>query len=137
MTSALDLFSEFAVDEKAEQDGVWRDYGDISFLVARSGNRAYRQKFIRLYKPHERLLKLDTPASEAKSIEIMVDVMSTAILLNWKGKLVVEKGGAPVEYSVENAKKALGITAFRELIEEWSKDFDAFKAVKEEDAAKN
>lgn len=137
MTAALDLFAEFAVDEKAEQEGVWRDYGENSFLIARSGNRAYRQKFLRLYKPHERLLKTDSVAAEVKSMEIMADVMSSTVLLNWKGKIVVEKGGAPMDYSTDNAKKALMIPGFREMVEEWSKDFDAYKAVKEDETVKN
>ena len=137
MSQALDLFAEFAVDEKAESEGVWRDYGDVQFLVARAGNRKYREKFLRLYKPHERLLKGNSEAAEKKSAEIMADVMSTTILLNWKGKLVVEKGGQPVEYSVENARKALMIPRFREVISEFADDFDSYKAVKEDQDEKN
>lgn len=134
---ALDLFSEFAVDEKTSQEGVWRDYGNNKFLIAQKGNRQYRKRFMKLYKPNERLLRLDTEAAEAKSNEIMADTMANTILLNWTGKLIVEKGGQPVEYSVENAKKALMLPKFRELVEEWSEDFDAFKAVKDEEDEKN
>jgi Zn-finger nucleic acid-binding protein len=137
MTTALDLFAEFAVDTVAEKEGVWCDYGDMHFLVAMSGNRKYREKFMRLYKPHERLLKGNSQAAAQKSQEIMADVMSTTILLDWKGKMVVEKGGDPVEYSSENARKALMMPKFRELISEFSNDFAQFKAVKDEEDVKN
>jgi hypothetical protein len=137
MTTALDLFAEFAVDEKAAQEGVWHDYGDVKFLVAQAGNRHFRQRFLKLYKPHERLLKTDSVAAETKSNEIMADTMAHTILLNWQGKLIVEKGGQPVEYSIENATKALMLPAFREMVEEWSKDFASYQAVKEGDVEKN
>lgn len=137
MTQALNLFAEFATDETREKDGVWREYGGTEFLVARQGNRKYRERFLKLYKPHERLLKGNTEAAEAKSTEIMVDVMAHTILLDWKGKIVVEKGGSPVEYSVENAKKALSLAGFREVISEFSEDVNAYKIVQEAEDEKN
>ena len=137
MTDALDLFAEFATDEKAEQEGVWRDYGNVRFLVARANNRPFRQKFRKLYKPHEQLLKHDTVASEKKSLEIMAEAMAGTILLNWEGKMIVEKGGQPQDFSIDNARKALSIPKVQELIREWSDDFASYKAVKEEDDEKN
>lgn len=139
MTStALNLFAEFAVNETKESDGVWVEYGDVKFLIAMSGNRKYREKFLKLYKPHERLLQGKSKAAEAKSAEIMAEVMSTTILLSWTGKLIVEKDGQPVEYSVENARKALqNLPRFRALITEFSEDFKLFKAVEDEDDEKN
>ena len=135
--SVLDLFAEFATDTTAEKDGVWVDYGENKFLIAMSGNRKYRERFIKLYKPHERLFKTNTEAAETKSNELLADVMAHTILLDWTGEMVVEKGGAPVKYSVENAKKALLLPRFRELIQGYSEDFSLFKAVKDEEEEKN
>ena len=135
--TALNLFAEFATDSTAEKEGVWVEYGDIKFLIAMSGNRKYRERFLKLYKPHERLFKTNSEAAEAKSNEILADVMAHTILLDWTGEMVVEKDGQPVKYSVENAKKALMLTRFRELIQGYADDFSLFKAVKEEEEEKN
>ncbi len=137
MTAAMDLFAEFATDATSEEDGVWVPYGETEFLIAMWGNRKYRARFVKLYKPHEKLLKSGSAAAETKSNEILADVMAHTILLGWKGKLVVEKGGEPVEYSVYAAKKALSLPKFREVITELAEDFNTFKAVKEAEDAKN
>jgi len=137
MSDVLDLFAEFAVDEAAETAGVWVDYGNIKLKIAMNGNKNYRQRFTKLYKPNERLLKTNSDAAEAKSNEILADVMAHTILKGWEGKIIVEKGGAPVEYSVENAKKALMLPKFREIVSDFSDDFKLFKAVKDEEDEKN
>ena len=42
--TAIDLFAEYAVDEALSQEGVWVHYaGDVSFLIARAGNKNYRK----------------------------------------------------------------------------------------------
>lgn len=135
--TVLNLFAEFATDTTAEKDGVWVEYGDNKFLIAMSGNRKYRERFIKLYKPHERLFKTNSEAAEAKSNELLADVMAHTILLDWTGEMVVEKDGQPVKYSVENAKKALSLPRFRDLIQGYADDFSLFKAVKEEEEEKN
>ena len=137
MTTALNLFAEFATDTNAEETGVWVPYAETEFLIAMMGNRKYREKFVKLYKPHERLIKTNSAAAEAKSNEILAEVMASTILLGWKGKLIVEKGGDPVEYSPEAAKKVLMLPKFREIISEFAEDFSLFKAVKDEEDAKN
>jgi hypothetical protein len=137
MTEALDLFAEFATDEKAEQEGVWRDYMDVKFLVARANNRKFRLKFRGLYRPHEQMLKKDTDAAEKKSLAIMAESMAGTILLDWKGLMIVEKGGKPVEFSVDNARKALMIPKVQEMVRDWSDDFESFKIAKESEEEKN
>ena len=137
MSNVLDLFAEFAIDETSETAGVWVDYGTTRLKIAMVGNKAYRQRFMKLYKPHERLLKTNSDAAEAKSNELMADVMAHTILKGWEGKLVVEKGGSPVEYSTENAKKALMLPKFRDVVSEYADDFKLFKAVKDEEDEKN
>lgn len=133
---AVDLFADFALDTTVEQNGVWVPYRDgVEFLVARAGNDAYRRKLAMLAKKHDRLLNQKTPAADAKSEEIFVDVLSTTVLLGWKGNLVFQ--GKPLEYSVDNAKLLLGHKLFRQWVTTQAEDEKAYKAVQEAEDAKN
>jgi hypothetical protein len=133
---AVDLFNDFAINEAAAQDGVWVPYrGDVEFLIARASNKHFRKQAQAVFKRHERLIQSGGPAAEAKSRELMIDLMSKTILLNWKGTVMFQ--GQPLEYSVENAKKILELDGLREWVDAQSKDEAQYKAVKDEENEKN
>ena len=135
-TTAVDIFADFALNEVKENDGNWVNYkGDVEFLIARTGNRKYRKSFTHQFKKNQRLLDANTDASDAKAEEILIDVMASTILLGWKGKVAIQ--GVVVEYSVSNAKKLLSIPLFREYISKQADDQASYKAVQDEEDAKN
>lgn len=133
---SVDIFSVFAVDEKAEQEGRWVEYGGgVSFLVARAGNSKYNRLLSSQYKRNKVALEAKGEAAEALSDSLMVEVMSKTILLGWKGEIKLK--GEALEYSVDNAKKLLAVKDFRRYITTLSEDFESFKAEQEADEAKN
>lgn len=133
---AIDLFSEFATDAKAEEEGVWEDYAEgVSFLIARSNNKKYARLITKAFEKNKRLLEAKNDAAEARSEEIIVDVSARALLLGWKGDLAWK--GEPLEYSFENAKLLLAVKDFRRWVFERAEDISRYKSVqKDEDAGK-
>lgn len=131
-STVVDIFSDFAVTD----DAVYVPYkGDVEFLIARGGNKKFRQKIAHLYKKNQRLLDSGSDAAESKSDEIMIEVMAQTILVGWKGSVAIK--GEVMEYSVENAKKLLAVPLFREWVSKQADDVASYKLVKEAEEEKN
>lgn len=127
-TQIIDIFADFAV----HNDAVAVPYrGDVEFLIARDGNPRYKKRLTHLYRRNERVLDGKGDAADAKSEEIMIQVMAETILVGWTGTLAVQ--GQSLEYSVENAKKLLAVEKFREWVTAQSRDASLFKTVKDEE----
>ena len=136
MTNAVDIFNDFAVNETAALDGVWVPYrGDIEFCIAKNGNKNFRKHAQVVFKKHGRMLEQGGEVAEAKSRELMIELMAKTILIGWKGD--VQLKGEALEYSQENAKKLLAIDGFREWVDTQAKDEAQYKAVKDEEDEKN
>ncbi len=134
---AIDLFSEFGTDTKAEEDGVWEEYADgVAFLIARSNNKTYSRLITKAFEKNKRLLQAKNDAAEAKSEDIIVDVSARALLLGWRGDFNWQ--GKPIgEYSVEKARMLLAVKDFRRWVFDRAEDMERYKTVKqEEDAGK-
>lgn len=139
---AVDFFSEFAVNDQKVADGVWIPYrGDVKLLIASSANKAYLRLVRAEFGKHRRLLDAkdgngnQTEEAEEKMKEITINAMSKAILLGWEGNVMYQ--GEVLEYSQENAKKLLQMKGFRDYVAELAADEQRYKAVQEEEEAKN
>jgi len=130
----VDIFSTYAVDEDKEQNGTWMPLGDARFLVARAGNRAYAKLLNKEVDRNRKALDAKDASADALSDSIMVNTLAKTILLGWEN---VSFQGKKLEYSLENAKMALGHKEFRREIMRLADDFNAFKLVQEEEAVKN
>jgi hypothetical protein len=120
----MDLFS-LVTDVKLENQGTWVTYGDASFLVARSGNKRYNRRMSDAYKANRVVLELEDDSSDAMSEQIFSDVIANTILLDWKG---VSWKGAPLDYSVENAKMVLLASRdFRNIIARMADDIENYR----------
>lgn len=133
----LDIFKEFATDERAETQGTEIPYKGQVFLIARSGNREYAKLLTNLVNKHQRVLDQKDEESDKKSDDIMVEVIAKTILKGWKNPMVVERGGKPVVYSVESAMKALRIKDFRAEIMKMADDREAYRVKEAEEQEKN
>lgn len=126
---ALDLFSQFASDETLENNGAWQDIGgDSKLLVARAGNRKYAKLLTKLVEKNKRVLDGDDDAADAKSDEIMVQVIAETLLLGWEG---ITYKGKELPYSIANAKLVLGMKEFRKVVAKLAEDQDAYKVQEE------
>jgi len=131
----MDVFKRFATDETLENAGAWRDLGGgAKVLVARAGNRENTRMLKKQFEMHEQALKGDDEASEALSDKIMTEIMAKTILLGWEG---IEFKGAPLAYSVENARMLLGVKDFKKHIAKIADDLTNFQAKEEEAAGKS
>jgi len=131
--AAVDIFADFAVDDNA----VWVPYrGDVEFLIARSGNPKFRRRIAYFYEKNRRILDGKGEAAEAKSNEIMAQVMAETILLGWKGSITF-KGEKLGEYSREGAAKLLSVQLFREWVNKQAEDQSLYKTIKDEEDAEN
>ena len=130
----MDIFEQYATNETKEVEGTWQEVGDAKFLVARSGNRNYTKKLIKLADRNKKALDRKDDAADKLSDSILIGVLAETILLGWEG---VSFKGAPMDYSVENAKTLLGVKDFRKTVMELADDFESFKAREESDQVKN
>lgn len=136
--SAIDLFSAFAVNAVQEQEGSDTQLpgcGDTLFKIAREGNKNYSKRLQKLVKQNRAVLDSKGDAAEAKSDEILVDVMAATILIGWQGEVLYK--GTPMKYSVDAAKTLLAHKDFRAKVMEVSSNMETFKVVKDEEDSKN
>jgi len=132
---ALDIFNTFATDEKAEAEGVVIDLGSgASITVARSGNDKYIERILFEGEKYKEILATKTPESKELDKKITIEVLADTILLGFKG---LSFKGKTLPYSKANAVKILGIKDFRKRIVEEAGKFENYKALQEEDDAKN
>jgi hypothetical protein len=133
----MDLFDTFATDEKLELEGRWVPFNDkTSFKIARAYNKHFARMFQREYKANRIAIEAKGEAAEKLAEDVMCRVMAKTILLDWKGPVSI-KGEDLGNYTVEGAAKALALKEFRAWIQERADDTAAFKAVQDEEDAKN
>lgn len=130
----LDIFSQYATNETAENEGVWVPHGDAKFLVARAGNRKYVKQLQSAVEKNQKLLDKKDDAADKLSDKIMIDVMADTILLGWED---VGFKGETLDYTKDNAKMLLAVKDFRREVAKWSDDINLFKAEKEQEQEKN
>lgn len=100
----MSLNTRYKTDKNLEENGVWVDLGDgLRVLVARFNSKRSREVHRRLRRAYENF-RGDLP--EALEQELTIKQMAEGVLLGWEG-MTFEDDGPPVEYSVQNAIKAL------------------------------
>lgn len=97
-------YAVFDTDKELEKSGVWIDYGNFKFLIARAGgsNEKYKRLMNHRMKPFRRLIQTDT-MSEEKAQDILLETFLDAVLLDWEN--VTDKEGQPMEFNRDNARK--------------------------------
>lgn len=147
----FDIFDQFATDPGKELEGVWVTIGRATrtidgkpdpesvpqIKVARSGNKRHGRIVVQLYEANEQLLKQKNDEADARGEEITIETMAKGILLGWKNLSFRGIGRVPDTWSYEMAKKILSIKDFRELVNKHATNFELYKVVQEDAAAKN
>lgn len=135
----MDVFKQYATDEAKEADGVWIPLGreddpkGAALLVARSGNKKYTKLITREVEKNQRALDIKGDEADALSDALMIGVMANTILLGWKN---IEFKGAPLAYTVDNAKILLGVKDFRKLVARLSDDIEHYRNAQEVEQGK-
>lgn len=135
---SIDLFAAFAVDPDKESKGVPTPLpgcGDTKFFIAREKNDAYSKLLQLRVKQHRAVLDSKGKEAEAKSDEILREVVAKTILVGWEG--TVNYKGKSLAYSVENALQLLSHKDFMERVMAVSANMELFKLVQDEEDVKN
>lgn len=137
-STSIDLFAAFATNEKLEIEGTLTQIpgaGDTEFLVARGGNKHYNRLIQKLVKQNKFVLDSKGDTAEAKSDEIFIQVLAKTVLLGWNGTINIR--GVATPYSYDAAVRLLELKEFRIALNKVADDMQTFKAVKDEEDAKN
>lgn len=127
-----------AVDPKLASEGSWTKFAGAEFLIARNSNPKADQLRNQLFLSGDNMsiIQAGGEAMEKLAQEIDIEVMSQAILLDWKD--VGDSKGKPIKYSPAVGKKFLGDEKYRDLhkfVENYSLNRANFRDRIEQDVA--
>jgi len=132
----LDIFDEFATDEKKEIDGVDFDIGGgASLLIARRDNDNY----LKMVQEEADAFAISSQGLSAEAYEkadkeILTKILARTILLGWKN---LSYRGKLLPYNMKNAIMILGHKDFRKLVMKYASEMSHYKAVLEDKDEKN
>lgn len=105
----IKAFSDFRKDEEAEENGKWAVITDgVEFKIRRMRSKAVVKARERIYGPYERAMgarKKDLP--EQVENQCTVNLLSEAVLVDWRGEGMVDDDGKTIPFSPDAAKKLL------------------------------
>lgn len=130
----LDIFKEFATEEKLELQGAWKELGEAKFLIGRSRNDNYMKLYVELQDLNRDVLLKGGDSAEKLNEQIMYEVIARTVLLGWEK---VAYKGKPLTYSTENAIKLLQVKDFYRVVSGWSNDIANYRAAIDEAEAGN
>lgn len=133
----FDIFDQYATDENAEVSGAWfplgpkdQDGRQPRLLIGRSGNSEFNKMFASEVDKHQAEMAVN---AEGVGLQIAIEVLAKTILLGWENITYKRK---PIEYSHANAKMLLAHRDFREQVERFAREREAFKAKLEDEQGK-
>lgn len=111
------LYSLFATDKKAEEEGRWIDYldADTRVRVTRAGgkNKKFQRVLEALTKPHKRAIQADMMSNE-KMREITMQAFLESVIVDWQTRVdgewvpgIQNKDKEVVPFTKEAAKQVL------------------------------
>lgn len=124
-------------NEQAEVEGVWFPIDKTTRLKIA---RAYTKKYGDLFKDKTRdyrFMMENEMLDEEISAEIMADIMSQCVLLDWEGLTI---NGEDIPYSQVKAYEILKDPVYRDfakMVDSMSKDVQAYRDSQVDAAAKN
>lgn len=127
----MDIYSNYATDEKAEVEGVEFDLSPTAKVrVARASNDKYLAELRKVLDQHQMALDSNDEAANALASKLMIEVEAKTILVGWTG---LSFKGQPVEYSEAMARTLLGVKDFRKKILGFSNSMEAYRVKAEAD----
>lgn len=131
----MDIHKKFGTDAKMEIDGIWVEWDDeTSFLIARWGNVHHRKMIDTLTKPYRTQMR-HSQIPEKAAMGIMVEAMSEALLLDWKG---VWANGEELPYTKMSAKTLLAdLPELQRFVQDVAQNMQLYQKEEDELAEKN
>ena len=105
----------FASDVTAEENGIWKKIGDMSFLLARVGNDSWKSEYKKLERQAYGAMARKKDKRDADTdVKLMLSCLAKTCVLDWKD---VYLDGKAVKYSVDESVKILTDKRFHKLAE--------------------
>lgn len=104
-----------AVDPKLAIEGTWAPFAGGKFLIARYNNPVAEQMRNSLFLTGDnmKVLQAGGEKADALAVEIEMEVMTTAVLLDWDDVAEADKA---LKYTPEVGKRLLTDERYRELL---------------------
>jgi len=123
-----------------ENEGVWQPAGEgCELKIARFGNPRSQRLFQSLTRPFRRQIENGTMDPQ-KQEDIVCRVLAEAVLLDWRGLEESRNGDGPKQlvYSTDEAFRVLKeYPELRAMVEDYSKDVEAYRERELEESAGN
>lgn len=129
--TTFDFFYDLAVDTQSSNEGKFFGFNGFRFKLAMTERPEFRAKAASLWKAKlngKDMDDLDKDAQLALAREIANETAAEMVLLGWEGTIPYK--GEQLSYSVENAKKLLGLPKFRSWVEEYASDESNFRVAR-------
>lgn len=97
----------FVSHEDIEEEGVWCPIApDVEWKIRRMRSKTVERAKDRIYGPHEKAMRgKDLP--DALEIDLTKRLLSQAVVVDWRGKGMVDDSGQPIPFSPENCYAVL------------------------------
>lgn len=98
---ALEVYKS---DEKLEDEGKWAPIAEgVEFKIRRLRSKIVEEARERIYGPHERSLgKSRKKLPDKLETQLTCQLMSQAIIADWRGEGMVDDSGKPIPFTAEN-----------------------------------
>jgi hypothetical protein len=105
----IKALKEFKSDEQLEEEGKWTTITDgVEFKIRRMRSKTVSKARDRIYGPYERAMgprKKELP--EAVELQCTVNLLSEAVIADWRGEGMVDDSDQPIPFTVDNCKAVL------------------------------
>lgn len=96
--------SVYKSDDKLEEEGKWAPIAEgVEFKIRRARCKLVEEARERIYGPHERSLgRAKKKLPEKLEVTLTCQLMSQAVIADWRGEGMVDDNGAPIPFTPEN-----------------------------------
>lgn len=106
--------NSFAIDVEKEETGIWEDLGGMEFLIAKAGNKAWKDLFKKLEFAKFGKASRNKDRDPEVELDILIQCLAKTAILDWKNVTLDEK---EIKYSKETAYEILSDKRFKLLTE--------------------
>jgi hypothetical protein len=130
-------YQDFASAPRAEQEGVWVDFGSYAFKLARAGGA--NKRFLRVYdeimRPYHQQVLAGALDGETDQ-RLLVSIYARAVILDWRD--VADPDGQPLPFGEAAAVRLLlDLPELLRVIQRQATDFRTFRDAERDAIVKN
>lgn len=141
----MSFHKRYATDQRAEEEGVWVDFGaGLKVKLRRPSSVHTQAKKTELNRPFEALVKNGGKLSDADDQRLMNELFAHSIVVDWEGVTVPDETDPSKEVSVPATPEGILSVLSNPVYKDFRADIvgaalerDTFRAVVRKEDAKN